>query len=1461
MIQRGDPENDAHDGEEPFENLDDDERVGEAIETYLALAEKGQAPAIDDFVAGYPDLEEDVRSALEGLELVHGLLGLRSAGGSGSGHGSAWDHRIESGQRIAGYRVVRELGRGGMGTVFEAVHMGLDRPVALKVLGVHATPDSTARRRFLNEARTAAGLHHTHIVPVFDVGQVGGLCYYAMQRIEGSGLDRVVRHLRRSRPAGSAAGQSGSGLLARRARATQSPDTTPRGILSPGSRLGRFWSQVRTRPVAHSVESAATNLTIGPPPRPADNHHETVERLLSLSGSLDATASWIDGQRRGTEETRDLGMPGSPAHGAPRTAIPRDPNRHDLEPPPFETPRGSAYFRWVATVGQQAADALAHAHQQGVIHRDVKPSNLLVDAKGNIWVTDFGLARRLADPGQTHHDSLLGTPRYMSPEQARTGSIDGRTDVYSLGATLYELLTLRPPFNGESAAELLDQIGQDDPLHPRSLDPRIPLDLETIVLKALAKRPADRYKTAGDLADDLGRFLNHEPVKARRISPLGRLWRVARRHPGITSVTTAASIAILSIATYAYVRVLAERDLNRKGQLVAEHAVEELRRANEQTKSEIKERLVKQVELLEKSDFPDRRRQGLELIEEIVALGPDATQRSSLSDLAMKFQVLRQVESRGAELQTGRASSLAFGPRGHRLAVLSDDQEDLALWDVSRRQKSLTLSLHGDMGVALPPQVNRGASEATSDAGQGPLAAAALGLSAGRSSTTPAPARSPLLDPRGLAATEQYLAVIFADRSGVRLIDPATGGTLRTLHRPDRAQVLSVIADSSGQRLITIERVLPDEIVAMLDPSYDVMDNPGEFQVNLWDPDNLDKPRTLRWTGLPPRGPGGPNAPQPASRPPLVAISPEAKTVAIAPVRGGAVSFFSGEDGRPLGGNGRNFRMETQPELTALALGPNMLLATAGGGVIRLWNLDRESRAAHTELNPAQSLTRKLQFSPRGNLLAIVGLGPIELWDPVAHALVGVLKTSEQISDLTFAPDGQTLAVVDRGGMTSLWSVTDSAIRTQLSGIESRPSSLAFSKDGTLACGGWNGAVWYWRPGRCPEVGSPLVLSTPARDEPSASQLSRPSPPSAGAGNGSRTGGGASTAPPSAASASSATEPGRNAAPTGPPTRGRGGPPNMGGRPREADRDPRPTFIAFDSDGRLVVHDIKNLRVWPAGPLSALTAPAVQNALPAPVKRPWANLVPMARSADGQTMALARSSSVFLWRGNEAIQVIPMSRHSSGDEERAPVTAGPANRSAGTSADGALPIFHAVRVSPSGDRIYLLDQTGHLHVWTVDPERDRTVEPPVLHAKDVVWEIPVPEEGFSNLSLRNDGAVLALADHTQTVSILDAASHKIIGRLKPSAGQADSPWLAMQFAPYGHDIAVGSDQGIISIWSVENRARPRLRYRLPGHRGMTSSLAYDTEGRRLASAGMDPIIEVWDLERIQQALAKLQLAN
>ena len=241
MVQRIDDSRQI-DGAIPPEADDTDDRLGEAIEEYLALAEQDQAPDLEEFIARYPDLKDDLRAAMEGLELVHGLVGRGVSPSSGSSRGSGWDRRLESGHRIAGYRVVRELGRGGMGTVYEAVHVGLDRPVALKVLGTHAAPDSSARRRFLNEAKTAAGLHHTHIVPVFDVGQVGGLCYYAMQRIEGSGLDQVIRHLRRTRPAGgSGSGWSRPALPSSPGESLAAPEHS-----SISSRFGRLWFRVST---------------------------------------------------------------------------------------------------------------------------------------------------------------------------------------------------------------------------------------------------------------------------------------------------------------------------------------------------------------------------------------------------------------------------------------------------------------------------------------------------------------------------------------------------------------------------------------------------------------------------------------------------------------------------------------------------------------------------------------------------------------------------------------------------------------------------------------------------------------------------------------------------------------------------------------------------------------------------------------------------------------------------------------------------------------------------------------------------------------------------------------------------------------------------------------------------------------------------------------------------------------
>jgi hypothetical protein len=215
-----------------------------------------------------------------------------------------------------------------------------------------------------------------------------------------------------------------------------------------------------------------------------------------------------------------------------------------------------AYFREVARAGQQVAEALACAHAHGVLHRDVKPGNLLVDDAGRVWVTDFGVAK-IEGEDLTRTGAILGTLRYMAPEQAR-GTSDARSDVYGLGVTLYELLALEPAFDARDHVQLLEQVARQEPRRPRDLDPRVPRDLETIVLKAMNKDPARRYPTAADMADDLRRFLEDRPIRARPAGAAERLAKWARRHPalaglllGVLLVTALGFAGVSSALVYA----------------------------------------------------------------------------------------------------------------------------------------------------------------------------------------------------------------------------------------------------------------------------------------------------------------------------------------------------------------------------------------------------------------------------------------------------------------------------------------------------------------------------------------------------------------------------------------------------------------------------------------------------------------------------------------------------------------------------------------------------------------------------------------------------------------------------------------------------------------------------------------------------------------------------------------------
>jgi serine/threonine protein kinase/Flp pilus assembly protein TadD len=390
---------------------------------------------IEDLIRDYPERAERIRQLLPAVRLMAGLATPSAA----SPPENLAAPELVSGV-LADFRITRELGRGGMGVVYEAEQISLGRRVALKVLPFAATMDPRHLQRFQNEARAAASLEHPHIVPVYAVGCERGIHYYAMKYIDGQTLAALV--------------------------AQQQP--------------------------AHEAAPAT------PPRTPSEN----------------ATA----------------------AETVPTARVRTE-----------RPPQGAAYFRRVAEWGVQAALALEHSHSVGVVHRDIKPANLMIDAQGKLWVTDFGLARAASDTGLTMTGDLLGTLRYMSPEQALAGRgvVDHRTDIYSLGVTLYELLTLRPAFAGADRGRLLQQIEQAEPVPPRRIDKSIPVELEIIVRKSLEKNPGDRYGTAQELAEDLSRYLEDKPIRARRSSLSRRFRRWCGRHKALVS----AAAAILFVTT------------------------------------------------------------------------------------------------------------------------------------------------------------------------------------------------------------------------------------------------------------------------------------------------------------------------------------------------------------------------------------------------------------------------------------------------------------------------------------------------------------------------------------------------------------------------------------------------------------------------------------------------------------------------------------------------------------------------------------------------------------------------------------------------------------------------------------------------------------------------------------------------------------------------------------------------
>ncbi|MFI5459935.1 MAG: protein kinase [Isosphaerales bacterium] len=501
-----------------------DTLLKELVEDYLSRLRRGERPPIAEYARRHPELAERINEIFPTLGLVElfkpdsgEVTDLPSSDLVLTGSGLPL-------KQLGDFRILREVGRGGMGVVYEAEQETLGRHVALKVLLLHVARDSTTLERFRREARAAARLHHTNIVQVFEVGQHGDVWFYAMQFIQGQGLDLVIEELRRLRDQSGREPSAKDRLGPPPPPAAESP--APRISSLPARQVSQVArSLVTGRFASEDPNQDAVEPAWGPSPSPVSAGTAVlIERIeTDATGTMAPGAVPAAGDGAGPSASSSAVLPG----GAQLSTV-----ESGHRP----------YHIGVARIGQQAAQALAYAHARGIVHRDIKPSNLLLDTAGVVWLTDFGLAKNEED-GLTDPNAVVGTLRYMAPERFR-GQADARADIYALGLTLYELLTLQPAFESRDRLQLVEQIKSEEPKPPRAIDARIPRDLETIVSKAIDKEPARRYQNAVELADDLRRFTDDQPILARKSTPVERFRRWHRRNPAVAGLLWALLVVL-----------------------------------------------------------------------------------------------------------------------------------------------------------------------------------------------------------------------------------------------------------------------------------------------------------------------------------------------------------------------------------------------------------------------------------------------------------------------------------------------------------------------------------------------------------------------------------------------------------------------------------------------------------------------------------------------------------------------------------------------------------------------------------------------------------------------------------------------------------------------------------------------------------------------------------------------------
>ncbi len=1035
----------------------------EVLGEYLQRLDSGEAVDREQFLARHPEWAEELRSYFAGSDEVE-RLGRRAEGDrpalpltcpqpEAAPVGAAPRTEGET-RRVGDYELLEPIGQGGMGVIYKARQLKLQRLVAVKMIRPDRLTSAADVLRFRSEAEAVASLDHPNIVPIYEVGEHEGQHYFSMKLVEGGSLDRVR-------------------------------------MVEGG---GRFQDQQRA-----------------------------VARLLALT-----------------------------------------------------------------------ARAVHYAHQRGILHRDLKPANILLewpadgppaaarDPQAAIpYVTDFGLAKRLEGPGTvlpgvdlTQQGMIIGTPDYMAPEQASgRGGVSTAADIYSLGAILYELLTGRPPFRAETPLDTLLQVREREPTPPCGLNPRVDRDLETICLKCLRKEPAQRYPSAEALADDLGRWLQGKPIRARPVGGLERALKWARRRPELAALAVLLVFVFLAgFAGVCWQWGRAEREWGR--------AEGEYRKAAELAEAERATAYARAIALA----HAEWRAGNAGPAEEVLAACPAELRGWEWHYLRRLFRARQLATLRG---HTDGALAVAFSPDGARVAsagadgtvrvwdrqaaravltlpcpgeavtavAFSPDGRRLAggtaagalrVWDAVRGEELVTWRGHaaGVTGLAFGPEGRRLASVGKGEEGHGelnlwgpadgkPLAAA----------TSPTALAAVAFSPDGLrlvtAGHDRFVAVWNAadlDRIGdlkgqtrwevpwssvaysadgqwvaagspagvVRVWDAATEKESFSVVTPGQAGVSGLAFSGRDGRFLaaaTAGNTVQGWFVKSGKPAFTLRGHRRAVTAVAWSPDgaclasaSLD--RTVKLWDL-----GGPDEARTLGPPnqgiTSVAFSPDGARLAAA-TRDRTLRVWAADAGEevfaltrlpgavagvafsPDGGrlataeadgmvrlreacDGREvaaLRCPGAVRAVAFSPGGGRLAAAGDEGVVRVWEVPAGREVAALRCPGA---VRGVAFSPDGRRLAAAGdEGVVRVWDAASgRELMALGRPGGPVYAVAFSPDGRLLATACQDEAVRIWDSAGGLVRT-LHGHAGAVRGLAYGPGGRLASAGDDGVVRLW---------------------------------------------------------------------------------------------------------------------------------------------------------------------------------------------------------------------------------------------------------------------------------------------------------------------------------------------------------------------------------------------------------------